>query len=171
MDSRDSFVFYRSFYEAIKDLDIETQWIIFKSIVEYGLDGVLPEIDGVAKAVFLMAKPQLDANYRRYANGKKGGAPKGSRNNPHGRPKKELTENKPRTNQELTENKPNVNANVNENVNVNENDNVNVIDSPFVDNNKAEEVEEFKSNTLDSSTVAAINQLRRMRKEKGLGYA
>ena len=168
MDSRDSFVFYRSFYEAIEDLDIETQWLIFKAIVEYGLDGVLPEIDGVAKAVFLMAKPQLDANYRRYANGKKGGAPKGNQN---ARKKNNLKQ--PLVELENNLKQPNVNANVNENVNVNENDNVNVnvIDSPFVDNNKAEEVEEFKSNTLDSSTVAAINQLRRMRKEKGLGYA
>lgn len=166
MDVRESFVFYRSFYEAVEDLDMETQWAIFKAIIEYGLDGVLPELNGVARAVFLMAKPQLDANYRRYLNGKKGGAPKGSHNNPKGRPKKELTENKPRTNLELTENKPNVNVNVNVNDNVNENVNVNVNDSPFTEEKK---VEEFSSEYLDSSTVATINQLREMRRRKEAG--
>ena len=167
MDERDSFVFYRSFYEAVEDLDIETQWKIFKSIIEYGLDGVLPDLDGVARAVFLMAKPQLDANYRRYLNGKKGGAPKGSHNNPKGRPKKELTNIKPRTNLELTENKPNVNVNVNDNDNVNENVNVNENDSPFTEERK--KVEEFKSDYLDPDTVLAINRLREMKRRKAEG--
>jgi hypothetical protein len=80
MDMREGFVFYRSFYDAICELDERTQLILFRAIVDYGLDGVLPDLEGVAKAIFLMAKPQIDANYRRYENGKKGGAPKGNQN-------------------------------------------------------------------------------------------
>lgn len=43
------------------------------AMLGYGLDGKEPEVDGVAKAVFVMAKPQIDKNSQRYTNGKKGG--------------------------------------------------------------------------------------------------
>lgn len=127
---RDSFVFYRSFYEAIRELPRDIQGEIYTAIMEYGLYGKETEnLKPVARSIFLLVKPQIDANNVRFVNGSQGGAPKGNRNNPNGRKGKEKsaetnqepTENQPRTNQELTENQPNVN--VNDNVNVNENDN------------------------------------------------
>lgn len=41
-------------------------------IVQYGIDGVEPEAtkDPIAYAMFLMAKPQLDANNKRFENGR-----------------------------------------------------------------------------------------------------
>ena len=109
---RDSFVFYRSFYEAIKCLDDLEAIECFKAIANYALDGIEPEIDGAAKAIYITVKPQIDANNRKYMNGCKGGKPKANQNE---------TKMKPKANQELTKAKPNVNDNDNENVNVNEN--------------------------------------------------
>lgn len=105
---RDSFVFYRSFWEAIRNLPETDQLSCIRAILEYGFDEKEPEDSGVAKAIFMMARPQIDANNRRYQNGTKGGRPK--------------TKQKPKSNQDKTKVEPNVNDNVNENVNENVND-------------------------------------------------
>lgn len=121
---RDSFVFYRSFYEAIRDLPRDVQGEIYTAIMEYGLYGKETEqLKPIARSMFTLMKPLLDANIARHENAKKGGAPKGLCNNPNGRRGKggksnqEQTENKPIINQEQTENKPNVNVDVNVDVN------------------------------------------------------
>lgn len=89
---RDSFVFYRSFFEAIKLLDSQQAMTLVTAISEYALNGIEPQIDGVAGIVWTTIKPQLEANRRKYECGKKGGAPKGNRNNPNGRRGKHVTE-------------------------------------------------------------------------------
>lgn len=108
---RDSIVFYRSFYEAIKEIPLEEQGVVYNAIYGYALDGIEPELSGIAKAIFLLVKPQIDANNNRYENGKKGGKPKANQNE---------TKTEPKPNQDETETEPNENVNVN--VNVNEND-------------------------------------------------
>lgn len=110
---RDSFVFYRSFYEAIKCLGDTEAIECFKAIADYALDGIDPEIEGAARAVFITVKPQIDANYRKYLNGCKGGKPKANQ---------DVTKIEPKANQRITKVKPNVNDNDNENVNENVND-------------------------------------------------
>ena len=92
---RDSVVFYRSFYEAVKDLPPEQFKASIKAIMEYGLDEKAPESTGIEKTIYLLVKPQIDANNRRYQNGTKGGRPK--------------TKDKPSDNQDVTEIKPNQN--------------------------------------------------------------
>lgn len=77
---RESVVFYRSFYEAIRRLPAEQFKASALAILEYGLDGKEPETDGIERTVFCMAKPQIDANNRRYENGTKGGRPKTKNN-------------------------------------------------------------------------------------------
>lgn len=119
MKEKESFVFYRSFADSINFLPTNLQLPLYKAITAYALDLEEPDFSTCADRYVLEAlwagiKPQLDANYQRYLNGCKGGAPKGSRNNPNGRRGK-------RTNRELTENKPNDNVNENDNVNVNGN--------------------------------------------------
>ena len=113
---RDSFIFYRSFNDALKKLPAKDQLGLFRAIVDYSLDGIEPKnLSLVSECVFTAIKPVLLANTKRYENGKKGGAPKGNSNNPNGRKGKkkgnetnqELTKNQPRTNQELTKNQPN----------------------------------------------------------------
>lgn len=69
---RDSFVFYRSFWEGVKGLPEGSKERAVMMIVEYGIDGVYRESDDViANAIFMMAKPQIDANNKRRENGKK----------------------------------------------------------------------------------------------------
>ena len=122
---RDSMVIYKSFYEAVKDLDNDTKVKIYDAIYEYGLYLNEPnDLDGVSKVVWTLIKPQLDANLKKYKNGQKGAkhGAKGGRpkkpsgvksKNPLGVIDKNPTPFKGKT--------PNVNVNVNDNVNVNEN--------------------------------------------------
>lgn len=75
---RESFIFYRSFYEAIKDLPGEIRLEVYTVIMEYALYGRLPEdLKPFAKGIFTLIKPNIDINNTRYENGKKGG--RGSR--------------------------------------------------------------------------------------------
>ena len=104
---RESFVFYRSFYEGIKELPRDIQGEVLTAIMEYGLNGVTTENQKpITKAMFALIKPQLDANNQRFENGKLG-AEHGVKG---GRPRKE----KPQEN-------PTETPNVNDNVNVNDN--------------------------------------------------
>lgn len=109
---RDSFIFYRSFFESFDGLSKKDKLILFDAICNYALNDVEPELTGVPLSMFKLLKPQLDANIRRYENGCKGGRPK-------------KTEAKPKENQEETKPKRNDNVNVNVNVNDNDNDNYN----------------------------------------------
>lgn len=112
---RDSFVFYRSFYDAIKDLPRDVQGKIYTAIMEYSLYGKETEnLKPIARSVFTLMKPQIDVNNKRFENGKKGGRPK-SGNEPDGN--QEETKEKPSNNQSETKSKPNVNDNVNANEN------------------------------------------------------
>ncbi len=72
---RESFVFYRSFYDAIKDLPDEESLCLFQIICKYALYGEEPDVNGVGRAMFTLIRPQIDANNRKYINGKKGGRP------------------------------------------------------------------------------------------------
>lgn len=111
--ARDSFIFYRSFYEAISELPKENQADSYNAIMRYALDQEEIELTGISKAIFSLVKPQLDANYKKYENGKQ---------------KKSKTEAK----QKQTKSKKVTNVNVNDNVNENENANVNVNDNDNV---------------------------------------
>lgn len=44
-----------------------------KALMEYGLNGEEPETSGIEKTIFLLVKPQIDANNKRYLNGTKDG--------------------------------------------------------------------------------------------------
>lgn len=82
---RESFIFYRSFYEAIRCMPSDVQAEIYPAICEYALFGKLPKnLSEVAKGMFTLIKPNIDVNTARFENGKKG-AQYGKRG---GRPKK-----------------------------------------------------------------------------------
>lgn len=72
---KDAILFYRSFAEAIKTLPEDQQLKALWAVIDYGLDQTEPD-DGIAKAIWIMAKPLIDKNAQRYENGKKGGRPK-----------------------------------------------------------------------------------------------
>lgn len=71
---RDSFIFYKSFYEAITDLPKDIRLEVLTAIIEYGLYGREPEnLKPLARGMFTLVRPNLDANTARYVNGSKGG--------------------------------------------------------------------------------------------------
>lgn len=140
----DSFVFYRSFYEAIKGLPDEDRLNAFDAICEYALDHNEIEKTPVVNGMMILIVPQLDANYKRRASGLQGGRPKtaqsgeesedkadnqGTNHNQDetkAKPKQNqsITKSKPNDNQTITKGKPNVNVNVNANVNANGNEDI-----------------------------------------------
>lgn len=108
---RDSMVFYRSFYEAIKDLPDVEMAQAFRAIAEYGLNGQEVECSGSANVALKMAKPQIDKNNVRYENGKKGGRKVSDDNQTETKSNQSIT----KSNQSTTKVEPNVNVNVNDN--------------------------------------------------------
>lgn len=135
---RDSMVFYRSFIDSIVKLeqqfDAETAMQLFKVIAHYGVDGIQDDMSPIIDLMFTTIKPQIDANTKRFVDGKKGGRPKKTSGKTTNKPvvSEKITSgyetNKPVViddkNHRLSISKPNVNVNVNDNVNENENDNV-----------------------------------------------
>lgn len=113
---RESFVFYRSFYESAKHLPSEVQCEVYNAIMEYALNGNLPtELSTIANSIFILIKPQIDKNNKRYENGKNGGRPvvSGDKQKPNNN--QTITKDKPKHNQTITNIEPN--DNVNDNVN------------------------------------------------------
>lgn len=104
---RESFIVYKSFYGLIKLLPEADRLRMFESIFEYGFTGIEPEIVGdTSQAIWAAIRPQLNANYKRWSNGIKGGAPKGNQN------ARKTTED---GTEKTTEKQPNENVNVNVN--------------------------------------------------------
>lgn len=103
MEEKNSFVFYRSFLEALRDLDAEDFKEAVIALAEYGMDKKEPSCSGVVKAVFTLSKPILDTNYQNWLNSKNGGRPNKNR---------EETEIKPTENQNETEPLPYVDVDV-----------------------------------------------------------
>ena len=137
---KESFIFYRSFYEAIKDLDCDTKVEIYDAICEYSLNQNETKIEGMGKAILTLIKPQIDANLKRYKNGCFGGRPK--------------TKTKPNENQTKTKPEPNDNDNVNDNV-LNNITNINTgtetLTDTITDLNFKKEKEKEKSNSQSVS--------------------
>lgn len=94
--SRDGIIFYESFYQAVKGLNAEDFKECITALMEYGLYGHEVDMSSVARMFFTMAKPQIDANNKRYENGKKGGR----------KPKAKEAEEKPKKNQGKTISEP-----------------------------------------------------------------
>ncbi len=97
---RDSFVFYTSWIKGIEQLKEDDQAAIVFALMRYAAYGEEPKSKNpLVTMAYNYAKPQIDSNNKRYLASKKGGAPKGSHNNPKGRII---------TNHRLDNNKPNV---------------------------------------------------------------
>ena len=112
--NRESFIFYRSFYEASMYLSDEDKWKLFEMICQYGLYWKEIEWSWPSKWMFMLIKPQLDANNKRYENWCLWWAPKWNKNAVKDR---ENTSKQPKNNQKQP------NDNVNDNVNDKEKEN------------------------------------------------
>ena len=135
---RNSCIFYKSFYDSIKELDPQDQVQIYNAIFSYQFDNIEIDLKGVCKSIFTLIIPQLEANNKRYENGTKGGRPK--------------TKTKPNENQKETKGKSNDNVNENDNVNNNDNIKENIIKERFKKPN-IEEIEKYckeRKNGIDA---------------------
>ena len=117
----ESFVFYRSFAEALEELPPEQYKEVMTALTRYALDGTLPEnMDPVLKGYFVLMKPQVDANNSKRENGRKGGNT--SKQTEANASKAEAKASKPKqTEAKAKQTEANVNANANANVNANAN--------------------------------------------------
>ena len=126
---KDSFVFYKSFYDAIKKIPEEYQLELYNAILSYSLEGIEPNnLSSIAEAMFILIKPNIDSSQKRYEasveNGKKGGRPlKKTQEEPDQNLNE--TQQKPNQNLDETQEEPdqNLNVDVDDNVDVNVNDN------------------------------------------------
>ena len=104
---RNSWVIYRSFYEAWSMLSDEQKWEYYEIIFKYMFDFEIVEAkDKMVGAMFKLIKPQIEANIKKYKNWCK--------------QKISKTEAKNKQNESKTEGNVNVDDNVNEDVDVNE---------------------------------------------------
>ena len=149
---RDSIIFYRSFYESVEGMSPIVKAEVYDAIFKYALDFKEPEFtDNVAKALFTLIKPQLDANIKRFENGKK--------------PKTKRNESKIEAKDKQKESKVEANNNVNNNVNNNDNNIVpfqervngflNWFNSEFVKHGK----QQAKFRTLNNQTENNLKKL------------
>lgn len=113
-EKKDSFVFYRSFYESINVLNDDDRLRIYDAICDLALNDNDAEFNGILLGLFTLIKPQIQANTKKWKDGKKGGRPKGKTTGYEGE-KTTGYKKKKTTGYKLK--KPNVNVNVNENVN------------------------------------------------------
>ena len=139
---RNSFTAYENYFEPLKSLPDNERLAAYDAIVAYALNGeevIDPVKNPIANMVFGILKPYLYNDRVKSYNGKKGGAPVGSKNNPQGRGAK-------RTNQELTENLPKTNLKLSE---------VEVEDEVEVD---VENEEEIEDKTIEDSSIVVVDK-------------
>ncbi len=151
---KESFVFYRSFFEALQDLKDKERLKVYDAICDLALNENDTKLTGIAKTIFTLIRPQILSNTKKYKDGQKG-AEYGKLG---GRPKKEKT---PVGLLKETPNE-NVNVNDNENVNVNVNVNDNVSDS-CVDG--LQKIIDFYNNNIGMITSYGIEVLSDYTKE------
>lgn len=107
---RQGFIFYHSFYKAIKTLPKENQLEVYNAIFEYSLNGIIQKLDGISSTIFELILPQLKASFIKYENGKKGGRPPSNK-----KPKQNPNETKTKPKQNPNETNTNINTNINTN--------------------------------------------------------
>ena len=152
LSEKDSFVFYRSFFEALQDLKDKERLKVYDAICDLALNENDTKLTGIAKTIFTLIRPQILSNTKKYKDGQKG-AQYGKLG---GRPKKEKTP------VGLLKETPNENVNVNENDNANVNVNDNVSDS-CVDG--LQEIIEFYNNNIGLITPFGLEIMSDYAKE------
>lgn len=143
---RDSTIIYRSFYEAIKELPAANQAEVWNAVFEYSLNFVETELSGLSKTIFTLIKPQLDANVKKFHNGKLP-KQKGSKKEANDKQDESKTEAKGKQNRSKPQ--ANDNDNVNDNEKENDNANANASHAPgkFISPTVDEVIEYFTANS------------------------
>ena len=151
-----SFVFYASYYEAIKELEESDRLKVYDAICEYALNHKEIELGGVAKGIMKIIKPLLDSNFQKRManseNGRKGAEARWSKSDEESEDKGKTKAKIKPTNSETMANlwrNDSLMNNVNVNVNDNVNGNVNV---------NAKKTKSFKAPTLQEIEAYCIER-------------
>ena len=76
--NRNSFVFYDSFYRAMKNLNNDERIEYIDAICNYSLYDIRIDMSPKIASLFELVKAQIDANIKKRKDGKKGGRPPNS---------------------------------------------------------------------------------------------
>lgn len=101
---RNTFKFFRSYRDsarAIASVSVEDAYSFLMAVMDYALDGAVPDCAGTTAAMFLLVKPTLDASIKKQESGAKGGS---------SRKQTETTEGFEESTHPETESKPQANA-------------------------------------------------------------
>ena len=71
-----NFLFYRSFYEAIKEFSDADRLALYDALCNFAFENQETEFTGMKKAIFSMTTPLIEASIKNYKKGVKGGRPK-----------------------------------------------------------------------------------------------
>lgn len=104
---RKQFTWYRSYYDALKEIPAEEFRAIVLAVCAYALDGEEPELSGVARAIFTLIRPTLEVGRSKAENRSRAeqtslSAEQDSNKREQTENKRKQTDNKP----EQTDNKP-----------------------------------------------------------------
>jgi hypothetical protein len=80
MDELNILNIFRSYYEAAQSLSDNERLALYDAIMQYGFDGIVPELSGPVKIYFMLIKPTLDKSKARSMAGSKGGKSKSQSN-------------------------------------------------------------------------------------------
>lgn len=120
-----SFVFYKSFADALLDMDPEECKACIASLCRYAFDGEEEAETPMAKVFLTLVKPQIDANIQRREAGRSGGTAKASKavakSSDATKSVKQIVANPSDATEDAKQSLANVNVNVNANANVKEN--------------------------------------------------
>lgn len=132
-----SFIFYRSFYNALKKLDDADRLMCYDAICSLALEGISVEVSGIVEIVMELIKPQIEANTAKSKVGSKGGRPRKKATFPD--EETENLENRDDNDSKIENHrflqsetigyektKPNLKLNLNNNLNLNKNLNLNL---------------------------------------------
>ena len=89
---RKQFTWYRSYYDALKEIPAEEFRAIVLAVCAYALDGEEPELSGVARAIFTLIRPTLEVGRSKAENRSR--AEQTSLSAEQGSNKREQTDNK-----------------------------------------------------------------------------
>jgi hypothetical protein len=147
---REQFTFYRSYYDALKNLPEKERAKVLFAILEYALDEQEQNnLEGVCAACFLLIRPTLDSGRIKAANRKN-----------KAKTSEEQNENKAETNEEQTKNKTETRAEQNRKEKEKEKERE-------VEKEREIEVEsEYDSITPNPSYDLTDDELRRLRQEQ-----
>ena len=139
-------IFYRSFFEALKELPDSNRLEMFDAICEYGLNfQQANNLSGISKAIFTLIKPQIEANIKRYENGSQ---PKN---------KQKISNIEAKNKQDIS--KEEANSNDNQNLNAKDNQIANQVGKS-----------EFDFSNFSTQETQAIHEWLTYKKEKKQAY-